>query len=79
MTDNALLEIDGLKTYFRSDAGTIRAVDDLSVKIRFGQTLGLVGESGSGKSVTSLTSGHGLKAAEFRSWDEILSSFLVSR
>ncbi|MCX7394820.1 MAG: ABC transporter ATP-binding protein [Planctomycetales bacterium] len=55
MTDNALLEIDGLKTYFRSDAGTIRAVDDLSVKIRFGQTLGLVGESGSGKSVTSLT------------------------
>jgi len=55
VTDNALLEIDGLKTYFRSDAGTIRAVDDLSVKIRFGQTLGLVGESGSGKSVTSLT------------------------
>ncbi|HEY4261185.1 MAG TPA: ABC transporter ATP-binding protein [Schlesneria sp.] len=51
----ALLEIEGLKTYFRTDAGTVKAVDDLSVKIRLGETLGLVGESGSGKSVTSLT------------------------
>eukprot|EP00456_Euglypha_rotunda_P072548 TRINITY_DN656_c0_g1_i22.p2 TRINITY_DN656_c0_g1~~TRINITY_DN656_c0_g1_i22.p2 ORF type:complete len:365 (-),score=108.73 TRINITY_DN656_c0_g1_i22:24-1118(-) len=51
----ALLEIDGLKTYFHTDAGTVKAVDDLSVKIRLGETLGLVGESGSGKSVTSLT------------------------
>ncbi|MDB5348158.1 MAG: gsiA [Schlesneria sp.] len=50
-----LLEIEGLKTYFRTDAGTVKAVDDLSVKIRLGETLGLVGESGSGKSVTSLT------------------------
>jgi peptide/nickel transport system ATP-binding protein len=50
-----LLEIDGLKTYFRTEAGTVKAVDDLSVKIRLGETLGLVGESGSGKSVTSLT------------------------
>jgi peptide/nickel transport system ATP-binding protein len=50
-----LLEIEGLKTYFRTEAGTVKAVDDLSVKIRLGETLGLVGESGSGKSVTSLT------------------------
>ncbi len=55
MTETALLEIAGLKTYFHSDAGTVKAVDDLSVKIRLGETLGLVGESGSGKSVTSLT------------------------
>ena len=55
MTETALLEITGLKTYFHSDAGTVKAVDDLSVKIRLGETLGLVGESGSGKSVTSLT------------------------
>ena len=55
MTETALLEIDGLKTYFHSDAGVVKAVDDLSVKIRLGETLGLVGESGSGKSVTSLT------------------------
>lgn len=50
-----LLEIDRLKTYFHTDAGTVKAVDELSVKIRLGETLGLVGESGSGKSVTSLT------------------------
>jgi peptide/nickel transport system ATP-binding protein len=55
MTDAALLEISGLKTYFHSDGGTVKAVDDLTVRIRQGQTLGLVGESGSGKSVTSLS------------------------
>ncbi len=55
MTETALLEISGLKTYFHSDGGTVKAVDDLTVKIRPGETLGLVGESGSGKSVTSLT------------------------
>ena len=55
MTDPALLEITGLKTYFHSDGGTVKAVDDLSIRIRQGETLGLVGESGSGKSVTSLT------------------------
>ena len=55
MTDTALLDITGLKTYFHSDSGTVKAVDDLTVRIRPGQTLGLVGESGSGKSVTSLS------------------------
>ena len=55
MTEAALLEISGLKTYFHSDGGVVKAVDDLTVQIRQGETLGLVGESGSGKSVTSLT------------------------
>ncbi len=55
MTDNAapLLEIKGLTTTFRTDDEEVRAVDDLTLTIREGQTLGLVGESGSGKSVTS--------------------------
>src|SRR5690606_21932517 len=50
-----LLEIDRLQTHFLTDAGTIRAVDDISLVLREGETLGLVGESGSGKSVTSLS------------------------
>src|SRR5271170_2532495 len=55
MTESSLLDISGLKTYFHSDGNTVKAVDDLTVRIRPGETLGLVGESGSGKSVTSLS------------------------
>ena len=50
-----LIRIEHLRTYFRTGDEVVRAVEDLSLEIRKGQTLGLVGESGSGKSVTSLT------------------------
>jgi peptide/nickel transport system ATP-binding protein len=50
-----LLEIDGLQTNFFTDAGTVRAVDGVSLKVRKGETLGVVGESGCGKSVTALS------------------------
>jgi peptide/nickel transport system ATP-binding protein len=50
-----LLEIKGLRTYFHTEGGTVKAVEDLNISIKPGQTLGIVGESGSGKSVTSLS------------------------
>lgn len=51
----ALLEVKNLKTYFDTDRGTVKAVDDVSFSINPGETLGIVGESGCGKSVTSLS------------------------
>jgi peptide/nickel transport system ATP-binding protein len=50
-----IIEIQNLRTYFNTDSGVVKAVDDLSLTIMPGYTLGVVGESGSGKSVTSLT------------------------
>ena len=54
-TEDALLEVRDLRTYFYTDAGVGRAVDGVSFALRRGETLGLVGESGCGKSVTALS------------------------
>lgn len=48
-----VLEVKNLETTFHTNAGPVRAVNNVSYKIDRGQTLGIVGESGCGKSVTS--------------------------
>jgi len=52
---SGLLEVDGLRTSFRVEAGEFSAVDGVSFSLDAGRTLGLVGESGCGKSVTALS------------------------
>ena len=51
----ALLEVQDLRTYFRSRRGDVHAVDGVSFSVDRGRTLGIVGESGCGKSVTALS------------------------
>jgi peptide/nickel transport system ATP-binding protein len=48
-----LLDIRGLKTWFKTDDGMVQAVDGVSLTVAKGETLAVVGESGSGKTVTA--------------------------
>ena len=55
MTDDILLDVKHLKTYFFLDEGVSQAVDGMDFSIRRGHTLGMIGESGCGKSVSALS------------------------
>ncbi|MFF0818229.1 ABC transporter ATP-binding protein [Rhodococcus sp. NPDC003318] len=52
--DDDILRIDNLSVEFHTDHGWTRVVDEVSLRVPPGVTVGLVGESGSGKTVTSL-------------------------
>jgi len=55
MTDTPLLEVQDLRTYFHTFAGTVKAVNGVSFAVRKGEVMGLVGESGGGKSVVGFS------------------------
>ncbi|MGI5106176.1 ABC transporter ATP-binding protein [Treponema socranskii] len=55
MIEELLLKVDNLSTWFYTDDGIVKAVNDVSFSLNKGHTLGIVGESGCGKSITSLS------------------------
>jgi oligopeptide transport system ATP-binding protein len=53
--DSPILQVRDLKTYFKLESGTVKAVNGVDLTLERGRTLGVVGESGCGKSVTAMS------------------------
>ena len=53
MSVEHVLQVHGLKVYYHTPQGPVKAVDDVSFSVGQGEKLGLVGESGCGKSTTA--------------------------
>lgn len=51
--EDYILQVKNLRTYFKMDTGTLKAVDEVSFRLKRNQTIGIIGESGCGKSVTA--------------------------
>ena len=69
MTDKILLKAENIKKYYRVSAGFLKKkdkkiVDDVSLELHEGETLGLVGESGCGKTTLGKTLIHLIPATE---------------
>ena len=54
-SNDILLNVENLKTYFYTASGVVKAVDESSFFVRKGETLGIVGESGCGKSISCMS------------------------
>ncbi len=52
---NTILRVEHLRTQFKTDNGTVEAVNDVNFSVQKGEVLGIVGESGSGKTVTGMS------------------------
>ena len=57
-----VIKVEGLKKYFPTPRGVLHAVDDVTLSIEKGKTLGVVGESGCGKSTLGRTIIHLLES-----------------
>lgn len=54
-TGEIILDVKDLHTFFKTEKGTVKAVNGVDFQVKKGKTLGIVGESGSGKSVTAMS------------------------
>ncbi len=51
--EDYILQVKNLQTFFKLDTGTLKAVDDVTFRLKRKETLGVIGESGCGKSITA--------------------------